>query len=85
MRVTGLRSYGRRGFLNVALRSDESCRIVIRAPNFKRATARLSAGERAVVRLRGRRASPKRVVIRVRAVDASGNAATLTRTVRVIR
>jgi hypothetical protein len=84
MRVTGLRSFERRRYLNVALRADEPCRVSVRAPNFKRTTARLTPGERTVVKLRRQRRGSRRVVISVRGVDSSGNAATLTRTVRVI-
>jgi hypothetical protein len=98
VRITGLRALSRRGFLSVALRSDEGCRATVSArmssSRFKPVSIRLVAGERTVVRLRAAnrhaviralRRGPRTVAVRVHAVDASGNARTLTDSVRARR
>ncbi len=83
-RVTGLRSVGRRHRLSVALVADEPCRATISAPGFKVATAALAPGRRRVVALRSTRLRRGRLDVRVQAVDADGNVATLLRRVRVL-
>jgi Glucose / Sorbosone dehydrogenase len=84
VRVTGLRSVGLRHRLSVALRADEPCRATISAPGFKVATAALAPGRRRVVELRTTRLRRGRLDVRVQAVDADGNVATLLRRVRVL-
>ena len=83
MRVTGLWSLKRRGYLTVALRTDEGCRATVAAPGFKTAGARLTPGTRTVIKLRARTRKPRRLTVSVRAVDAAGNAGTLARVVRI--
>lgn len=98
MRVTGLASLARRGYLSVALHSDEACRATVTArmasSRFKPATIRLAAGQRTVIRLRATnpaavkralRRHPRTVALRVSAIDASGNARTFTDSVRAKR
>ena len=82
--VTGLRSVGRRHRLSVALRADEPCRATISAPGFKVTTAALAANARRVVALRTTRLRRGRLDVRVQAVDADGNVASLVRRVRVL-
>jgi hypothetical protein len=84
LRVTGLRSVGRRHRLSVALRADEPCRATVSAPGFRTATARLVPGLRTVVALRTARLRRGRLDVRVQAVDADGNVATQARRVRVL-
>ena len=78
-RVTGFASLKRRGYLSVALRTDETCRATIRARGFRTVTARVVPGARPVVKLRGQ---ARRVVITVRTVDAAGNAGRVERSFR---
>jgi len=97
-RVTGLASLARRGYLSVALHTDEVCRLTVSArmsvSRFQTASLRLPRGQRTVIRLRVKnrtavaralRAGPRTVALRVTAVDASGNARTLTQSVRAKR
>ncbi len=84
VRVTGLRSVGRRHRLSVALRADEPCRATVSAPGFRVATALLQPGERRVVTLSTARVRRGRVDVRVQALDGDGNVATQVRRVRVI-
>jgi hypothetical protein len=84
VRVTGVRSVGRRLRLSVSLRADEPCRATVSAPGFKVATAALAAGTRRVVSLRTTRLKRGRLDVRVQAVDADGNVATQVRRVRVL-
>ncbi len=79
-RVTGFRSLSRRGYLNVALRTDETCRVTISARGFRRVTTRVVPNTRPVVKLRGKRS--RRVVVIVRTRDAAGNTGRLQRTYR---
>jgi hypothetical protein len=84
VRVTGLRSVGRRHRLSVALRADEPCRATVSAPGFNVATASLAANRRRVVNLRTARLKRGRLEIRVQAVDADGNVAAQVQRVRVL-
>ena len=56
MRVTGLASLARRGYLSVALRTDEVCRVAVSArmsvSRFGTASLRLPRAQRTVIRLR---------------------------------
>ena len=79
LRVTGFASLKRRGYLSVALRTDETCRATISARGFRTVTARVEPGTRRVVKLRGR---ARRVVVTVRTRDAAGNAGRVERTFR---
>jgi hypothetical protein len=81
MRVTGLAALRHRGYLAVALRTNEPCRATVRAPRFRAVSANLVVGTRTVVRLRRERRGPRRIAITVRALDAAGNLATLRHTV----
>lgn len=78
-RVTGFRALKRRGYLNVALRSDEPCRVTITARGYRPVSARVVPGTRPVVKLRGKRS---RIVITVRTRDAAGNTDRIRRTYR---
>jgi len=88
--------------VTLTLRADEACTAAASArirgvATFRSATRQLTAGRRAIVRLRlsvkGRRAVARalrrhrtlRLAIRVRARDAAGNLATLNRVARVRR
>jgi hypothetical protein len=77
--VTGFRSLNRRGYLSVALRTDEACRATISAPGFRSVTARVVPNTRPVVKLRGK---ARRVVVTLRTRDAAGNTGRSTRTYR---
>jgi Glucose / Sorbosone dehydrogenase len=100
VRTTGLRSVKRLHRITLILRADETCTAAASArirgvAAFRSATRRLTAGRRAIVRLRlsvkGRRAvaralrrrGPLRLAIRVQARDPAGNLATLRRTAKV--
>jgi hypothetical protein len=85
MRVTGRGSLGRRGYLTVALRTDEACRATISAKGFRTLTARLVPGTRVVVKLRRTTSRARTVAVRVEAKDAAGNARMLNQSVRVTR
>jgi hypothetical protein len=82
MRVTGLRALKRRGYLSVALRTDEPCRATVSARGFRRASAHLTPGRRTVLRLRGARRGNRRIAIHVGGVDTSGNRTRIARSVR---
>jgi hypothetical protein len=69
-RVTGFRSLKRRGYLSVALRTDETCRARISARGFRSVTTRVAPHTRPVVKLRGK---ARRIVVTVRTRDAAGN------------
>jgi hypothetical protein len=73
MRVTGLRSLAKRKYLSVALRTNKSCSATVRAPNFKRATARLEPGRRTVVRLRRTKGKARRFKVTVNADGRSAS------------
>jgi hypothetical protein len=75
-RVTGFRSLRRRGYLSVALRTDEACRATISARGFRKVTANVRPGTRPIVKLRGR---ARRITVTVRTLDAAGNAGRVTR------
>jgi hypothetical protein len=100
LRTTGLRSVRKLKRLSVALRTDEGCRATVKAKikgvaQFRSARSSLTAGKRAVVRVRLtargskavrralRRKSSLSVALRVSAVDAAGNVRTVDRTVRI--
>lgn len=100
LRATGVRSVRRLKRLSLALRTDEGCRATVKASirgvaQFRSARTSLTAGQRAVVRVkltaRGTRAVRKAlrrkrsltVAVRVSAVDAAGNTRTLTRSVKI--
>jgi hypothetical protein len=85
MRVTGLRSLGRRGYLSVALRTDEACVATISARGFRKVTARLVPGKRVVVKLRRTTSRTRSVAVRVDARDAAGNVRSLNQSVKVTR
>jgi hypothetical protein len=98
MRVTGLASLARRGYITLALRTDEVCRVVVSArmsaSRFGSASLRLPRGQRTVIRLRADnpravaralRTRSRTVAVRLTATDASGNARTLTNNVRAKR
>ena len=98
MRVTGLASLGRRGYLSIALRSDEACRATITGrmtiASFRAVTIRLNPGERTVVRLRvtdaravarALRTRPRAVSVKISTRDAAGNTRTLSESVRAQR
>jgi hypothetical protein len=85
MRVTGLRSLGRRGYLSVALRTDEACRATISARGFRSTSARLVPGARLVVKLRRTTSRTHTVAVRVEARDATGNIRSLNQSVRITR
>jgi hypothetical protein len=82
MRVTGLVALKRRGYLSVALRTDEPCRATVSARGFRSASAQLVPGRRTLLRLRGARRGNRRIAIAVSGVDAAGNATRLARSVR---
>jgi hypothetical protein len=81
MRVTGLVALRHRGYLAVALRTDESCRATVSARGFRTVSATLAPGTRTVLKLRRERRGARRIAVTVRAVDAARNVATLRRTV----
>jgi glucose/sorbosone dehydrogenase len=83
IRVTGVHSLGRRGYLSVALRTDEACGATVSARGFRATTARLVPGKRLVVKLRRTTSRSRSVAVRVDARDAAGNVRTLNRSVRV--
>ena len=78
-RVTGFASLKRRGYLSVALRTDETCRATISAPGFRSVTTLVLPNSRPVVKLRG---EARRVVVTVRTRDAAGNTGRVQRTYR---
>ena len=102
VRTTGLRSVRRLHRVTLTLRADEACTAAASArirgvATFRSTTRQLTAGRRAIVRLKlsvkGRRAVARalrrhrtlRLAIRVQARDAAGNLATLNRVARVRR
>ena len=84
-RVTGLRSLRRRGYLSVALRTDEACRATISARGFRAVTTHLTPGARSVVKLRRTTSRARSIALRIEARDAAGNLRTLRRSVRAVR
>jgi len=81
-RVTGLRSLARRGYLSVALRTDEACRATISARGFRTLTTNLRPDTRTVVRLRRRTSRARSIALKIEARDGSGNVRTLSQSVR---
>ena len=83
-RVTGLHSLRRRGYLSLALRSDEACRATISARGFRTVTIHLKPGSRRVVKLRRTTSRARSIALTIEARDAAGNLRTLRRSVRAV-
>jgi glucose/arabinose dehydrogenase len=82
-RITGVHALKRRGYLSVALRTDEACRATVTARGFRTVAARLVPGKRLVVKLRRTTSRSRSVAVRVAARDAGGNVRTLDRRVHL--
>jgi hypothetical protein len=85
-RVKGAAQRARRGYVTVALRTNEPCRATLTARlggkvGFRPATVRLRPHHRTLVRLKltRRRLVHRRLSVRIRAVDGAGNVRVLTR------
>jgi hypothetical protein len=83
VRVKGIAQRLRRGYVTVALRTNERCRATLTArlggKLARTRTVQLRPRHRTVVRLRLARHNHRRLTVRIRAVDGAGNLTTLTR------
>jgi Glucose / Sorbosone dehydrogenase len=82
-RVKGIAQRGRRGYVTVALRTNEQCRATLTArlggKVARTRTVQLRSDHRTLVKLRLARHNHRRLTVRIRAVDGAGNVTTLTR------